>query len=120
MALEWLRRENGLKDHQLFDQSHYGTEAPSVIYEERPVIDDKGQPVGGLFAGIWRRIRQKLVEISERRRQPCEIKTRTAQPLFPRRFGGRVDPLLSKPIQHECVDGRLDPMVRIIGTGIHT
>ncbi|NMM28908.1 MAG: 6-oxocyclohex-1-ene-1-carbonyl-CoA hydratase [Glaciimonas sp.] len=54
MALEWLRRENDLKDHQLFDQSHYGTEAPSVIYEERPVIDDKGQPVDGLFsAWIW-------------------------------------------------------------------
>jgi 6-oxocyclohex-1-ene-carbonyl-CoA hydrolase len=54
MALEWLRRENGLKDHALFDQEHYGKEAPSVIYEERPVIDDKGQPVEGLFsAWIW-------------------------------------------------------------------
>lgn len=54
MALEWLRRENGLKDHQLFDQNHYGTEAPSVIYEERPVLDDKGQAVDGLFsAWIW-------------------------------------------------------------------
>lgn len=54
MALEWLRRENGLKDHQLFDQSHYGTEAPSIIYEERPVLDEKGQPASGLFsAWIW-------------------------------------------------------------------
>lgn len=54
MALEWLRRENDLKDHQLFDQQHYGTAAPSVIYEERPVIDGKGQPVSGLFsAWIW-------------------------------------------------------------------
>lgn len=54
MALEWLRRENGLKDHALFDQSHYGAEAPSVIYEERPVLDDKGQSVDGLFsAWIW-------------------------------------------------------------------
>jgi 6-oxo-cyclohex-1-ene-carbonyl-CoA hydrolase len=54
MALEWLRRENGLKDHALFDQSHYGEQAPSVIYEERPVQDDKGKAVEGLFsAWIW-------------------------------------------------------------------
>lgn len=54
MALEWLRRENDLKDHQLFDQSHFGKESPSVIYEERPVLDDKGQAVSGLFsAWIW-------------------------------------------------------------------
>lgn len=54
MALEWLRRENDLKDHQLFDQSHFGKESPSVIYEERPVLDDKGQAVAGLFsAWIW-------------------------------------------------------------------
>ncbi len=54
MALEWLRRENDLKDHALFDQSHYGTQAPSVIYEERAVLDDKGQAVDGLFsAWIW-------------------------------------------------------------------
>jgi hypothetical protein len=45
MALEWLRRENDLKDHQLIDNSHFGTEAPTVIYEERPVLDDKGAAV---------------------------------------------------------------------------
>ena len=50
MALEWLRRENELKNHQLLDNSHFGTEAPTVMYEERPVIDDKGQAVPGLFS----------------------------------------------------------------------
>ena len=35
MALEWLRRDNELKDHQLFDNSHFGKDAPTVIYEER-------------------------------------------------------------------------------------
>ena len=54
MALEWLRRDNELKDHQLFDNSHFGKDAPTVVYEERPVIDDKGAKVDGLFsAWIW-------------------------------------------------------------------
>jgi 6-oxo-cyclohex-1-ene-carbonyl-CoA hydrolase len=54
MALEWLRRENGLKDHRLFDDSHFGKDAPTVIYEERPVLDDKGQTVAGIYsAWIW-------------------------------------------------------------------
>lgn len=54
MALEWLRRDNELKDHQLFDNSHFGKDAPTVVYEERPVTDDKGQAVAGLFsAWIW-------------------------------------------------------------------
>jgi len=54
MALEWLRRDNELKDHQLFDNSHFGQDAPTVIYEERPVVDDKGAKVDGLYAAwIW-------------------------------------------------------------------
>ena len=54
MALEWLRRDNELKDHQLFDNSHFGKEAPTVMYEERPVMDDKGQAAAGLYsAWIW-------------------------------------------------------------------
>jgi 6-oxo-cyclohex-1-ene-carbonyl-CoA hydrolase len=54
MALEWLRRDNELKDHQLFDNSHFGKDAPTVIYEERPVLDDKGAKVDGLYsAWIW-------------------------------------------------------------------
>lgn len=54
MALEWLRRDNELKDHQLFDNSHFGKDAPTVIYEERPIVDDKGAKVDGLYAAwIW-------------------------------------------------------------------
>ncbi len=54
MALEWLRRDNELKDHQLFDNSHFGKDAPTVIYEERPIVDDKGARVDGLYsAWIW-------------------------------------------------------------------
>ena len=46
MSLEWLRRDHELKDHRLFDDSHFGTASatnpPGVIYEERPVLDAKG------------------------------------------------------------------------------
>ena len=50
MALEWLRRDNELKDHALLGEEHFGTTAPSVIYEKRPVIDPQGNKVPGLFA----------------------------------------------------------------------
>ena len=54
MALEWLQRENGAKDHRLFDNSHFGQNAPTVIYEERQLQDEKGQAVAGLYsAWIW-------------------------------------------------------------------
>ena len=33
MTLEWLRRDNNLKDHALLGMEHFGTEAPSVMYE---------------------------------------------------------------------------------------
>jgi len=54
MALEWLRRDNELKDHALLGEEHFGKEAPSVIYERRPVTDLQGNPARGLYAAwIW-------------------------------------------------------------------
>jgi len=54
MALTWLHRNNELKDHRLFDNSHFGKDAPTIIYDERPVLDDKGQKAEGLYsAWIW-------------------------------------------------------------------
>lgn len=54
MALEWLRRDNELKDHSLLGEEHFGKEAPSVIYERRPILDLQGKPVAGLHAAwIW-------------------------------------------------------------------
>lgn len=50
MSLSWLPRENGLKDHQLFDDKLFSKDAPGVIYEARPVQDAKGEPVDGLFS----------------------------------------------------------------------
>ncbi len=48
MTLEWLPRDNELKDHSLFQDQHWGTEAPSTIYEKRPLTDPEGKPVAGL------------------------------------------------------------------------
>jgi len=54
MALEWLRRDNELKDHALLGEEHFGSQAPSVIYERRPVLDPQGRAVPELFtAWIW-------------------------------------------------------------------
>ena len=54
MALEWLKKDDKLKDHGLFDDSHFGKDAPTLVYEERPVLDDKGQAVPGICsAWIW-------------------------------------------------------------------
>ena len=50
MALDWLRRDDELKDHQLLDDSRFGTSAPSVIFEKRPVVDVQGKTVNGLYS----------------------------------------------------------------------
>lgn len=49
MSLDWVPREGGLKDHNIWGMEHFGTEAPCTIYEERPIIDPKGNPVEGLY-----------------------------------------------------------------------
>lgn len=54
MALEWLRRDNELKDHALFGEEHFGSVTPSIIYERRSVVDPQGHSVPQLYtAWIW-------------------------------------------------------------------
>ncbi|MFC1991912.1 6-oxocyclohex-1-ene-1-carbonyl-CoA hydratase [Chloroflexota bacterium] len=50
MSLDWLPREGGVKDHNLWGMEHYGTDAPCTIYEERPILDPSGNPVEGLYS----------------------------------------------------------------------
>jgi 6-oxocyclohex-1-ene-carbonyl-CoA hydrolase len=50
MGLDWLPREHGLKDHDLWGDEFFGTEAPSVIYEKRPIVNPKGQVAEGLYS----------------------------------------------------------------------
>jgi 6-oxo-cyclohex-1-ene-carbonyl-CoA hydrolase len=54
MALEWLPRDYELKDHDVGGDQFFGTEAPCVIYEKKPIIDPQGNPVEGLYsAWVW-------------------------------------------------------------------
>jgi len=49
MSLEWIPRDNEVKDHILHKSPYWGSEAPSVIYEKRPLVDPKGNVQDGLF-----------------------------------------------------------------------
>ncbi len=49
MALEWMPRENEPKDHSLHTDGHWGTEAPCVVYEKRPLTGPDGKVIDKLF-----------------------------------------------------------------------
>jgi len=56
MALEWLPRDNELKDHDVGGDEFFGAmdQPPSVVYEKRPIVDPKGNAVDGLYsAWVW-------------------------------------------------------------------
>lgn len=55
MALEWLPRDSEVKDHLLHTRVHWGTEAPCVVYEKRPLKDSGGKEVEGLHVA-WIRL----------------------------------------------------------------
>lgn len=50
MELNKWTRQTDIKDHNIYGDDYFGKEPPSIIYEKRPVIDDKGEPVKGLYA----------------------------------------------------------------------
>ena len=49
MSLDWLPRDNELKDHQLIGDQWWGTEAPCTLYEKRPLVGPTGDVVDGLY-----------------------------------------------------------------------
>jgi len=52
MSLEWMPRDNELKNHALFGEEHWGTDAdaPCTVYTKKPLINPKtGQAVEGLY-----------------------------------------------------------------------
>ncbi len=55
MGLEWVPRENGLKDHNRHSTQWWGTEAPCVVYERKPLTDPKGNVIPGLYVA-WIRL----------------------------------------------------------------
>ena len=55
MALEWMPREDEKKDHLIHSSAHWGTEAPCVVHEKRPLKDPGGKEIPGLFVS-WIRL----------------------------------------------------------------
>ena len=45
MALEWLPRDDEIKDHLQHTDAHWGSEPPGTVYEKRPLRDPGGRPV---------------------------------------------------------------------------
>jgi len=50
MSLEWIPREGGVKDHNLWGTEHFGTKPPCTMYEEKPIVDPSGKQIDGLFS----------------------------------------------------------------------
>jgi 6-oxo-cyclohex-1-ene-carbonyl-CoA hydrolase len=50
MSLNWMPREDGLKNHDLWGDEHFGDTAPGVKYELRPITDPAGQAIDGLYS----------------------------------------------------------------------
>jgi 6-oxo-cyclohex-1-ene-carbonyl-CoA hydrolase len=48
MSLDWIPKDDEIKNHELFEDTYLGTEAPATMYELRPVLDNKGNEVAGL------------------------------------------------------------------------
>jgi 6-oxo-cyclohex-1-ene-carbonyl-CoA hydrolase len=57
MALDWMPRDNELKDHALHTDVHWGKDedAPCVVFEKRPLTDPKGNVQEGLYVA-WIRL----------------------------------------------------------------
>ena len=50
MSLDWLPREGGLKNHDLFDDTHLNGEPPTVNYELKPIVKPDGSVIDGLHS----------------------------------------------------------------------
>jgi 6-oxo-cyclohex-1-ene-carbonyl-CoA hydrolase len=48
--IKWLPRESGVKDHHLWGEEIFSTDAPGVIFEKKPIIDPQGNAVEGLYS----------------------------------------------------------------------
>jgi 6-oxo-cyclohex-1-ene-carbonyl-CoA hydrolase len=48
--LSWLPRESGIKNHFLWDEEHFSDEAPGIMYENKPILDPKGNPIDDLYS----------------------------------------------------------------------
>jgi 6-oxocyclohex-1-ene-carbonyl-CoA hydrolase len=49
MALDWLTRDNELKNHGLFKGDYWGSEPPCTMYEKIPLADPQGKKQSDLY-----------------------------------------------------------------------
>jgi len=49
MGLDWLPRDNEIKNHALHSDIHWSKQAPGVIYDKRQLTDPQGKPIDNLF-----------------------------------------------------------------------
>ncbi len=49
MSLDWLPRQGGLKDHDLYGQEFFSSEAPGILYELKPIKAPDGTILDDLF-----------------------------------------------------------------------
>ena len=49
MGIDWLKRDNEIKDHLLWGEDFWGKEPPCTMYEKKPILDAKGNAVEGLY-----------------------------------------------------------------------
>ena len=50
MGLEWVPRDDALKNHQVFGDEHFGTEAPCTMFEKKPLVNPgTGEKIDGLY-----------------------------------------------------------------------
>jgi len=56
MVLEWMPKDNEIKNHQLFGDEHFGgeDEAPCTVYTKNTLLDPQGRPVDGLYVATIR------------------------------------------------------------------
>ncbi|MDP7346326.1 MAG: hypothetical protein QF690_04695, partial [Anaerolineales bacterium] len=50
MSLDWLPRDNELKDLNLWGDEFFGEDAPGVIYKLRPVVGPAGEQPEELYS----------------------------------------------------------------------
>jgi 6-oxo-cyclohex-1-ene-carbonyl-CoA hydrolase len=55
MSLDWVPRDNEIKNHILFKGEYWGTEPPCVVFEKKPLLDAEGREVKGLYTA-WIRL----------------------------------------------------------------
>ena len=53
--LDWMPREESMKDHSRHGSEWWGTEAPCTVYEKKPLTDPKGNVIPGLY-NAWIRL----------------------------------------------------------------